>query len=160
MLPKTEESIGKDYVDCQRRKKFVVINKDSYIDYVNESRRDLASAQTEFDSGNLKWALVKIYQSLFLLCNALLVKHCGFYSKDHKCILVALIRHNVIFAEDLSEISKSLHKKDLFEEISSVRIDRNQAMYFPGALRKINNDAIGQDFIRAKTIILKLFEGI
>ncbi len=159
VLPK-EKSLDKVYAGCQRKRKFIELSKNNYIEYVNESRSDLASAQSEFDSNNIKWALVKIYQSLFLLCNAFLVKHEGFYSKDHECILVALIKNKIILPEDADNLASSLRKKDLFEEISAIRVDRNQAMYFPTALRKIDNESMKQDFINTKAIILKLFEEI
>ncbi len=77
ILPK-EGNLTKSFNSCL--KKFVIVDKSEYIDYIKESYSDLSSAEKE---DNEKWVITKAYQSLFLMCNALLVKNLGYYSKDH-----------------------------------------------------------------------------
>ena len=125
-------------------KKFVKVNKENYLDYIKEAYSDLESAEKE---DNEKWAITKAYQSLFLMCNALLVKNFGYYSKDHECVVIALMKNKIIASKTIEKISKILNKgqeldlkpkKDFFEEISNIRITRNKYLYLPKTQRKLN----------------------
>ncbi len=137
MVPKTNEAMGRDYEDCSKRNVFVRIPKERYADYADEALADLSSAQKELQE-NVKWAIVKAYQALFLQCNAVLVKSLGFYSKDHGCLITALIKHKLIPDDALEKIRSMLKQKQtLFEEIDSIRLSRNKALYFPKTMSKL-----------------------
>ena len=107
MIPKTEEKLEKEYERC--KKSFVAVNKESYIHYKNEAYSDLQSAEKDESS---KWAITKAYQSLFLMCNALLVKNLGSYSKDHSCIIIALLKNNILTKETLDKINSMLKERE------------------------------------------------
>ncbi len=152
MLPKKEKALQNDYDDCERRKKFIEADKSSYKDYFDEALSDMASAQEDMNSEELKWALVKIYQSLFLMCNALLVKNLGFYSKDHMCLLTALMRHDIISKKTKDRLNELINE-NLYEEINSVRLERNQVLYFPKTQLRLSKDDIIKTFENAKKLI-------
>lgn len=138
MTIKTEAGLENAFNRCTRQRTFIQIDKTSYRDYRDEALADLVSAQRELEHGELKWAIVKAYQALFLQCTAILVKNEGIYSKDHGCLVIALLRHAVISEETLNKIEAMFkHKQDLFDEIDHIRISRNTALYFPKTQSKI-----------------------
>lgn len=141
MMPKSENALEKEYSGCVKKKKFVQMPKEKYIDYVKEAYSDIASAGEEVEKSP-KWAVVKAYQALFLMSNALLVKKMGFYSKDHGCILIALMKENALPGKIMDGISALLRNKkkneDFFEEVSDIRIARNKYLYLPQTQRKLN----------------------
>ncbi|MBI4146580.1 HEPN domain-containing protein [Candidatus Woesearchaeota archaeon] len=138
MIPKTHRALERDYANCARHKTFIQIDKQSYADYRDEALADLASAKKEDD---VRWAIVKAYQALFHQCTAVLVKNLGVYSKDHGCLITALLKHNIISRETLEKVHSLLdHKKTLFEEIDAIRLSRNKALYFPKTHSKIGQE--------------------
>jgi len=139
MIPKKEKAIEKSLERCH--KAFVQISKENYLSYAEEALSDLDSAYKELREGSVKWAIVKAYQALFLQCTAILVKDLGVYSKDHGCLLIALLKNNILKQDILEKIESMLdHKKTLYEEIESIRIFRNKAMYFPKTQSKIGKE--------------------
>ncbi|MBS3125392.1 HEPN domain-containing protein [Candidatus Woesearchaeota archaeon] len=129
---KTQKVLDSSFDRCTRQKTFIQIDKLSFRDYRDEALADLDAAKKELANGTIKWAIVKAYQALFLQCTAVLVKTVGVYSKDHGCLLIALLKHNIVSVDVLSKIETMLsHKKTLFEEIERLRISRNKALYFP-----------------------------
>ena len=100
MLPKNNTALEKEYKRCQ--KSFITISKEAYKDYFEEAYSDLDSADKE---ENDKWAIAKAYQALFLYCNGLLVRKAGFYSKDHGCVLIGLLKNNIVPKEILEKNS-------------------------------------------------------
>lgn len=151
MIPKNISKLNKEFNRCSSKNTFVKVGKESYIDYMNEALSDLNSAEKE---GNEKWAITKAYQALFLACNALLVKKLGFYSKDHGCVIVALLKHGIVSEEKLEKITSMLEQKkkmfselrpknSFFEEISNIRIARNKYLYLPQTQRKLKVSAKG-----------------
>lgn len=143
MIPKTEEKLKKQYERCEKR--FVKIDKSLYEQYQDSAYEDLDSAKKE---GNPKWAITKAYQALFMMCNSILVKKLGIYSKDHNCVIIALLSGNLIPEDTLGKIHEMLGNKDrlftelhpkesFFEEVSHIRIMRNKYLYLPKSLRKI-----------------------
>ncbi len=141
MMPKSENALEREYSRCIKKKKFVQMPKEKYIDYVKEAYSDIASAEQEVEKSP-KWAVVKAYQALFLMSNALLVRKTGFYSKDHGCILIALMKEKVFSRKIIDDISVLLKNKkkneDFFEEVSDIRIARNKYLYLPQTQRKLN----------------------
>lgn len=141
MMPKNKNALEREYTRCIKSNAFVQISKEKYIDYVKEAYADIASAEQEIEKSP-KWALVKAYQALFLMSNALLIKKMGFYSKDHGCILVALMKENGIPEKVLGSISELLKNKkknrDFFEEVSDIRVARNKYLYLPQTQRQMN----------------------
>lgn len=141
MMPKNESTLEREYSRCVKKKKFVEMPKEKYIDYVKEAYSDIASAEEEVEKSP-KWAVVKAYQALFLMSNALLVRKTGFYSKDHGCILIALMKENALPEKVMNNISALLKNKkkneDFFEEVSDIRIARNKYLYLPQTQRKLN----------------------
>lgn len=141
MMPKNKDALEREYSRCVKANAFVQILKEKYIDYVKEAYSDIASAEEEIEKSP-KWALVKAYQALFLMSNALLIKKMGFYSKDHGCILVALMRENALSERTMNSISALLKNKkkaeDFFDEVSNIRIARNKYLYLPQTQRQMN----------------------
>jgi len=116
-----------------------------YIVSKPRTYEDINSAKKEESP---RWAVTKAYQSLFLMCNAILIKKLGVYSKNHTCVMIAMFKHNLISENILTKIHKMLEKKDnlfvglaskdsFYEEISQIRITRNKYLYFPKSLRNI-----------------------
>lgn len=143
MTPKSMKALENALRQCEEDKAFVKIPKESYADFIKESYSDLASAEDELDKSD-KWAIVKAYQALFSMCNALLIKRSGIYSKDHGCVLVALMKERAIPETALARISEVLEKKwpanaggGLFDRISDIRITRNKYLYFPETQRQM-----------------------
>ena len=145
MIPKTEEKLEKEYRRC--KKSFVAVNKESYIHYKSEAYSDLQSAEKDESP---KWAITKAYQALFLLCNALLAKNLGYYSKDHSCIIIAMLKNEILTEETLNTINNMLKEKkklltefkpkdSFFEEISNIRITRNNYLYLPETARRLKS---------------------
>ncbi len=138
MIPKTEKSLDKAFDRCNRQKVFIQITKDSYSDYAEEALSDFSSALKDLEQRDLKWAVVKAYQALFLQCTAVIVKNLGIYSKDHGCLILAMLKNNLIRKDILEKVSNMLdHKQSLYEEIDKIRIFRNKALYFPKTQSKI-----------------------
>ena len=141
MMPKSRKSLETEYRRCVVKKAFVQIPKEKYVDYVRESYADIASAEEEVQKSP-KWAIVKAYQALFLMTNAVAIKKLGFYSKDHACVLVALMKENVIPAELLDKVSAILRGRkktdNFFEEMSNIRVARNKYLYPPQTQRQLN----------------------
>jgi len=142
MVPKTREALERTYNKC--RQKFVKVDRNLYEDYQRMAYDDLAAAMKE---ENPRWALTKAYQALFLMCNSILARRLGFYSKDHNCVTIALLYNNLIPEDTLRRINDMLEKKDklfnelppkdsFYEEMSRIRISRNRYLYLPKTLRK------------------------
>ncbi len=141
MMPKTDKKMENAYARCQKH--FVKVGEESYKDYFEEAYSDLDSADHE---ENDKWAITKAYQALFLYCNGLLVKKTGFYSKDHGCVIIGLLKNSIVSKEILNKINKMLEQKkslfkelngNLFMEIDNIRIARNKYLYIPKTQRKL-----------------------
>ncbi|MBI2565334.1 hypothetical protein HYV79_05130 [Candidatus Woesearchaeota archaeon] len=143
MLPKTKEVLEKVYKKCE--KKFVKIDNSLFREYQELAYEDVDSAKKE---ENPRWAVTKAYQALFLMCNSILVKKLGFYSKDHNCVIIALLSNKLIPEKTLTQIHQMLKKKDklfaellpknsFYEELSNIRITRNNYLYLPKTLRKV-----------------------
>jgi uncharacterized protein (UPF0332 family) len=160
VIPKTKEKLEKEYIRCE--KSYVKIDKNLFQEYLNLAYEDLDSAVRET---NPRWAITKAYQSLFLMCNAILVKKIGIYSKDHHCLIVALANENLIKTPILNRIYELLKSKEklfeglkpedaLFEEISRLRIERNSYLYLPKTLRKITKTS--RDILEEVRQLIKL----
>lgn len=145
MIPKTSKAVENEFERCLRNKAFVKIPKERYIDYVKEAYEDLSSAEKEESD---KWAITKAYQSLFMMCNALLVRHLGLYSKDHGCVIVALMKEEILSQSILKTIYRMLKDRKavfsgtkvteaFFEQIFYVRMIRNKYLYIPRTQRKV-----------------------
>lgn len=155
----------KSFRKCQ--KNFIEVDRESFRYYMEEAYADLHSAEKE---ENEKWAIVKAYQALFLMLNALLVRHLGYYSKDHGCVIIALLKNEIVSRETLEKIRAALKEKeklfsglkteeDLFEEISNIRITRNKYLYLPKTLRKLSSSPPGI-IEEVKELIKILGEGL
>lgn len=159
-LPKTQEKIEKVYNNCEKHKKFREINKDSFSDYLIRSQKDIASAENDLKNGDYYWARIKAYQSLFHMLNALLVKNFGYYSKDHGCILAALLKENIInqdIARQLYLIVESIMERDtkssaenFIQDIDYIRIQRNFALYKPKAWEEVTKEDIENELNKIK----------
>lgn len=147
MIPKTSNALERSYKRCE--KDFVRIDRSFYREYQQMAYDDLESASKEESP---RWAATKAYQALFLMCNSVLVKKLGFYSKDHNCIITALLYNKIIPEDSLTKIHDMLEKKDkffaeippnesFFEEIANIRISRNNYLYLPKTLRNIKTPA-------------------
>lgn len=95
-FPKTEERLVKAYKSCEKRKKFVSTNEESYSEHLELSKDDLNSLKKEFENKNWRWTIIKSYYAIFHATNALLVRKKGFFSKDYLCAVLALKKENLI----------------------------------------------------------------
>lgn len=156
-LPKTGEALEKAYENCKR--KFREIDSQKFQDYVVRSQKDMASADNDFKSEDYYWARIKAYQALFHMLNALLVKNFGYYSKDHGCILTALLKNSIItdeIASKLHIVVGSLPKgnattsEDALQDIDDFRIQRNFALYKPKAWEEVTKEDIEQELSKIR----------
>lgn len=143
MMPKDWNALENAFRQCEDDKAFVKIPKESCVDFVKEAYSDIASAEDELGKSD-KWAIVKAYQALFSMCNAVLIGRLGVYSKDHGCVLIALMREKLIPETIAAKLGGILRRKDenagnteLFDRISDIRVTRNKYLYFPETQRKI-----------------------
>ena len=156
MIAKTENGLERAYGQCERNNAFIKIDKESYVDYRDEALADLESAGKEEDA---RWAIVKAYQALFHQCTAVLVKNLGVYSKDHGCLITALLKHNLISKETLEKAHTLLdHKTTLFEEIDNIRISRNKALYFPKTQSKLGKQEAERIIEEVRELMVVLAE--
>lgn len=156
-VPNTGSALKKAYSNCQRRGKFKVVPNESYTDYLERARRDLLSAERDFLAGDFHWTRIKAYQSLFHLLNALLVKHLGFFSKDHGCVIVALMSTDVITLEIAGRINllmdrvlSTVEVKTIYEDIDEFRIQRNFALYKPKAWEDVKKEDVAEELSKIK----------
>ena len=104
------------------------------------------------------------------MLNALLVKNFGYYSKDHGCILTALMKNNIItdeIASKLHIVVENLSKDDIIsittsedalQDIDDFRIQRNFALYKPKAWEEVTKEDIEQELNKIKENIKILAE--
>lgn len=161
-LPKTEEALEKAYENCEMKKSFRNVDNEQFQDYLMRSQKDIASADNDFKNGDYYWARIKAYQALFHILNALLVKHFGYYSKDHGCILTALLKNNIITDKIASQLhlvvenatkNAAMTSEDAVQDIDDFRIQRNFALYKPKAWKEITKEDIEQELIKIKNNI-------
>ena len=160
-LPKTENALDKAYNNCEKKKKFRKVDSQQFRDYVIRSQKDLASADNDFKNEDYYWARIKAYQALFHILNALLVKNLGYYSKDHGCILTALLKNNIITNEIALKLhlivgsltKTSLAPEDTLQDIDDFRIQRNFALYKPKAWEEVTKGDIEQELKKIRNNI-------
>ncbi len=156
-IPGTDKALQKSYLYCQKRGKFKEVDKPSYSDYLQRAQKDLASAERDLQAGDFHWARIKAYQSLFHLLNAILVKHLGYFSKDHSCVIVALMQNNLITADVAGQLHlltekviKSTTARDIYGDIDQFRIQRNFALYKPKAWESVKKEDVQEELTRIK----------
>ncbi len=161
-LPQTEKALEKAYQNCEKRNKFRKVDRSQFQDYVIRSQKDLASADNDFKNGDYYWVRIKAYQALFHMLNALLVKNFGYYSKDHGCILAALLKNKIITDEialQLHLVVEDVTKKeitsaeDAVQDIDDFRIQRNFALYQPKAWKEVTKQDIEEELMKIKNNI-------
>jgi len=157
--PKSEKAAEKDYVDCIEHKRFKQINKSFYSEYLTRSQKDLTSAYRDLEDGDYHWGIIKAYQALFFVLNALLIKYKGYFSKDHRCIITALLKEKVIstaVAEHVDLFIKNLDDFKTLDEVDDLRLDRNKAMYSPTAWKDFKKQQAETILNEARELINKL----
>lgn len=137
-MPKNEEKLENAFLNCEQRKKFKVIDNSSFSDYLERAQKDLASAERDFKDKDFHGARIKAYQSLFYVLNSLLVKKLGFFSKDHGCVIIALMKENIITEDTAKEVHllvknvlKQASASQVYQDIDEFRLQRNFALYKP-----------------------------
>ncbi len=166
-MPKTQQSLERAYQDCERKKSFRKIDRDKFQDYLIRSQKDIASADNDLKNGDYHWARIKAYHSLFQMLNALLVKNFGYYSKDHGCILTALLKNNIITDEIASQLhliveditKNTITPEDILQDIDDFRIQRNFALYKPKAWEDVTKEDIEQELNKIRNN-LKILVGL
>ena len=91
----------------------------------------------------------------------------GYYSKDHGCILTALLKNDII----TNEIASKLHlvvedvtkniistTEEAIQDIDDLRIQRNFALYKPKAWEEVTKEDIEQELNKIKDNIKILIE--
>ncbi len=156
-IPQSKTSIKKAYENCLQRKKFRQVEKSSFADYLLRAQKDLASAERDFKAKDFHWTRIKAYQSLFHILNAILIKKEGYFSKDHSCVIAALMSGNIItneIAKKLHLISEKIKKeitsKEVYQDIDEFRIQRNFALYKPKAWEDITEKDIREELEKIK----------
>lgn len=161
-LPQTILALEKAYSDCEKRNTFRKIENKQFPDYLVRSQKDLASAENDYKNEDYYWSRIKAYQALFHMLNALLVKNFGYYSKDHGCILTALLKNRIItdeIATQLHLVVEDVIKKraetsqDALQDIDDFRIQRNFALYKPKAWQEVTKEDIEQELTKIKSNI-------
>src|SRR3989338_6320511 len=161
-LPKTEKALERAYLACESKKKLRKIDNNTFSDYVIRSQKDIASADNDFKNEDYYWARIKAYQALFHMLNALLVKNLGYYSKDHGCIINALLKHKIITDDTAAKLhiivndtsKKSIETSDdAIQDIDDFRIQRNFALYKPKAWEDVTKQDIEQELQKIKNNI-------
>ncbi len=167
-IPQTTKALENAYQDCEKRNIFRKVAKDSFSDYVTRSQKDIASADNDFKNEDYHWTRIKAYQALFHMINALLVKNLGYYSKDHGCILTALLKNRIITDETASKLqlvvkgmteSNAATHEDAVQDIDDFRIQRNFALYKPKAWKEVTKEDIEQELNKIKNNI-KILAGL
>jgi len=95
-LPKKAKTIGRFYLNCEKRKKFVAVGKENYKKHLKKAKHDLYRAEKEYEDKCWDWTVIKAYYAIHHSANALLVREKGFFCKDHSCLIVALKYYNLI----------------------------------------------------------------
>lgn len=113
-FPKTEKRLEKAYESCQKRKKFVEITNEFFVEHLELAKDDLSSINIDFQNKNWRWVVTKSYYAVFHATNALLVKKKGFFSKDHLCAVIALKKDNLIPDEVYKELG------EIYERFSDI----------------------------------------
>ncbi len=160
-VPKSNKALQKAYDFCVKKKSFRDAEKSTFVDYVLRSQKDIASAENDFQNEDYYWVRVKGYQALFHMLNALLVKHCGYFSKDHGCILTALLKKEIILdniAEKLHIVVRDVENVRDFadsvgsavQDIDDLRIQRNFALYKPKAWKEVTKEDIRYELDKIK----------
>ena len=98
-FPKDDLKIEKAFKNCEKRKKFINLSKDLYLNHLEMAKDDLVALKSDFENMNWRWVITKAYYSIFHATNALLINKLGFYSKDHLCAVIALKKENLISKE-------------------------------------------------------------
>ena len=106
-LPKKDAGIENFYQNCEKRKKFIEVEKGDYLQHLKKSKHDLYRAIKEYEDKCWDWTVIKAYYSIHHAANALLLKKKGLLCKDHSCLIISLKYHNLI-------------KEDLFKELSKM----------------------------------------
>lgn len=99
------------------------------------------------------WAIVKAYQALFFVSNALLVRFCGYYSKDHRCIITALLKEKVISEVFARKLGAALSQADTLDKVDELRLERNKALYQPNAWKSITKDAAAATLSEVRNLV-------
>ena len=60
-LPKTEKAIENCFINCDKRKKFVIDTKEHYKNRLKKAKHDLKCAIDEYKNKNWDWTIVKAY---------------------------------------------------------------------------------------------------
>ncbi len=154
-LPKENKAIDADFQDCIKHKVFVNVDNESYREYVIRSQKDITSAKNDFDTGYFYWCIIKAYQSLFFIANALLVKNLGYYSKDHRCIITALLKEKIISEKIADKISKTL-ETEVAAEMDSIRLKRNSAMYRPDSWQSVSKESAEKTLNDVRSLVSQM----
>lgn len=154
-IPKENKAIEADYEDCIKHNVFVKVSNESYQEYVVRSQKDVASAKNDFDTGYFYWCIIKAYQSLFFIANALLVKNLGYYSKDHRCIITALLKEKIISEKIADKISATFETK-IAAEMDSIRLKRNSAMYQPDSWQSISKESAEKTLNDVRSLVSQM----
>lgn len=88
------------------------------------------------------------------------MKHLGYFSKDHGCVIIALMLKNLITANlagQLHLLTKKVIKrattKDIYGDINQFRIQRNFALYKPKSWEDVKKEDVQEELKKIKKII-------
>ena len=114
-----------DIRDCLNKRDLIRINPDNDLieKEIKESNYDFEKANKAYSEGDMKWATVKAYYSMFHIAKALLFK-LGLREKKHYAILIVL--------EDLNKKGRLESKfVDYYDSAMSSREDADYRYYYP-----------------------------
>ncbi|MBS3121240.1 HEPN domain-containing protein [Candidatus Woesearchaeota archaeon] len=151
-VPSSETALQRAFENCEKQGRFKAVESTSFSDYLLRAQKDLSSAERDLQGGDYHWARIKGYQALFHALNALLVKKKGFFSKDHGCVLVALIKNEIITEELVSQLHllmssvlKQVTVQTIYDDIDEFRIQRNFALYKPKAWEEVKKEDVARE---------------
>ncbi len=109
-LPLKQEGIAAFFMNCEKRKKFIEVEKEQYEKYLKKAKHDLYRAQREYEDNCFDWTIIKAYYAIHHAANTLLLKKQGRICKDHSCLIIALKHHSIIpegLFKELSQLHES-----------------------------------------------------
>ncbi len=113
-LPRTIRRQERAYTSCEKRGRFVIVDRGSFTGHLELAKDDLVALKADLEHNNWRWAIIKSYYAIFHATNALLVHELDFYSKDHLCAVIALKRKELILESLYTELGS------IYEQFSDI----------------------------------------
>ncbi|MFH1751542.1 MAG: HEPN domain-containing protein [archaeon] len=129
LIPKTLEKLKNAVKNCEEQNVFRKASKEDAGKFLAKSQEDLFFAENLLDENKLDWAIMACYRSMYLAGTALLVYYKQEYSKDHGCLVIAIldILKNEKPVKQIQKVKRILEEE--VEELEKIRRIRNMCQY-------------------------------